>query len=251
MRQGIFVGGLVLALVLGSGGLTAAERGDAAGTDAVEAVAATLDVERTMLAEDLRRHRTMAAERARITERLRELYALLDSAVNRKDAGAASAVEEQQLQVEQAERDRSDLAVREQLLVDRLRDRLRRIALLEDRLEELEARAEAETGPLQGSWSVVLLPTNQRGTFHFNQSGALVTGTYELEGGWTGSLQGTLVSRKVNLVRIDSKLGRSMEFEGYISANGSRIRGTWQSYDVSGGGAPNGHWTAARRSAGP
>jgi hypothetical protein len=128
---------------------------------------------------------------------------------------------------------------------------MRRIALLEDQIAQLEARAERRTGPLHGTWSVTLLPTGQRGTFQLDQSGAVVAGTYQLEGGWSGSLQGTIVGRKVRLVRIDSKLGRSMEFEGYVSADGSRIRGTWSSYDVSDGATPSGQWSAVRSESTP
>ena len=61
------------------------------------------------------------------------------------------------------------------------------------------------------------MPLEQHGLFVLRQAGTLVSGTYELDGGWTGSLQGTLVNRKVFLVRIDSKLGRMMELEGFLS----------------------------------
>ena len=89
-------------------------------------------------------------------------------------------------------------------------------------------------------------PSNQRGVFRISQTGTVVTGTYELEGGWTGSLQGTLVGRKVRVIRIDSKLGRYMELEGFLSPDGQQLRGTWLSYDQSGGQPPHGNWSAKR-----
>ena len=86
-----------------------------------------------------------------------------------------------------------------------------------------------------------MLPRELRGAFSLVQDGTLVTGTYRLEGGWTGSLQGTLVNRKVFLVRIDSRLGRSMEFEGRLSEDGSTVQGTWLNYDLAGADGAEGH----------
>ena len=77
--------------------------------------------------------------------------------------------------------------------------------------------------------------------------GAVINGTYELEGGWTGSLQGTLVNRKIFLVRIDSKLGKSMELEGYLSSDGERSRGSWLNYELAGSEGATGQWTAERQ----
>ena len=110
----------------------------------------------------------------------------------------------------------------------------------------LRERDREAAGPLAGEWEVVMLPNERRGVFSLRQSGTLVTGTYRLEGGWTGSLQGTLVNRKVFLVRIDSRLGRTMEFEGRLSEDGSVVRGSWLNYDLSAGGGSEGQWTATR-----
>ena len=92
---------------------------------------------------------------------------------------------------------------------------------------------------------------NQRGLFVLRQAGTLVSGTYELDGGWTGSLQGTLVNRKVFLVRIDSKLGRMMELEGFLSGEETLIRGTWLNYELAGAEGASGHWSARKRDSEP
>ena len=86
----------------------------------------------------------------------------------------------------------------------------------------------------------------QNGAFNLIQTGTLISGTYRLAGGWSGSLQGTLVNRKVYLVRIDSKLGRSMEFEGALSPDGETIRGVWLNYDLGSAGGAEGQWSATR-----
>jgi hypothetical protein len=156
-------------------------------------------------------------------------------------------IEELAGKVSGAEHERADLARDEEMLVERIQDRLRRIRLLEDRLVGLQDRVQEVAGPLAGRWEVVLLPSGEHGTFALTQSGTLVTGTYQLDGGWSGSLQGTLVNRKVYLERIDSKLGRSAEFEGYLSVDDARIRGTWRSYELSSQEPPSGQWSAVRR----
>jgi hypothetical protein len=216
---------------------------------AVEAVAATLDVERVLLREDHERHERMAAERNALSARLADLYASLDAAIKRDPPPAS--VDDLMEQVQQLERERTELLSADRSLVERIRDRLRRIALLEERFASLQVKTEESAGPLTGRWDVVLMPLGQRGIFTLSQTGALVSGTYVLDGGWTGSLQGTLVSRKVYLQRVDSKLGRSADYEGYLAAEGDRIRGTWSNYDVSAPGGSTGQWSAVRRPPSP
>ncbi len=249
-RQSWVALGLVMTL-----GATASWAADALAPSvapgAAEAVGATLEVERMLLKEDLARHDRIAADRAKSTARLADLYASLDAALKRDDAGAPQALEDVMAGVEDAERERTQLLAQEREVVDRIRERLRRIDLLEERFSSLQAKATEAAGPLTGTWDIVLLPLNQRGTFVLTQNGTLVSGTYTLEGDWTGSLQGTLVNKKVYLQRIDSKLGRSAELEGFLSTDGTQIRGTWFSYEVSGASGSNGQWSAVRRPQAP
>jgi hypothetical protein len=214
---------------------------------AAEAVSATLEVERTLLKEDLGRYDKTVADRAQFAAHLSELYAALDTAVRREDDGAPAVIEDLAARIEQAESERAGLLSDARALVERIRERMHKLDLLEEQLATLQAKATEAAGPLAGRWDVVLLPANQRGTFVLAQTGTLIGGTYTLEGGWSGSLQGTLVNRKVFLERIDSKLGRSGEFEGYLSSDGSQVRGTWLRYDLSGEGSANGQWSAIRR----
>ncbi len=176
--------------------------------EAGEAVLATLTVERTLLREDLQAHARIAATRDVALARVQELHDALDAALQSQSVDVLANVDELVTRLETAERVRADQLDHERLIVDRVRQRLRKIQLLEQQLSALAQRHRANVGPLEGHWSVVLLPSNQRGVFRISQTGTVVTGTYELEGGWTGSLQGTLVGRKVRVIRIDSKLGR-------------------------------------------
>jgi hypothetical protein len=217
--------------------------------DAVVAVEAQQAVEATMLAEDLERLDRVSRSRAGVEESLDALYRAQRSALRDANAEAVPRIERLTLEIERNEAERTQLVAGERRLVERIREGRRRIELLEQQLQALHAREREEAGPLSGSWSLVLLPVEQRGTFELVQTGTLLSGTYRLDGGWTGSLQGTLVNRKVYLVRIDSKLGRSMEFEGYLSSDGKQIRGSWLNYELAGGEGSTGQWSARKRSA--
>ena len=95
-------------------------------------------------------------------------------------------------------------------------------------------------------WEVRWFPAGVTGTFTIDQSGTLVTGQYALRPIGSGSLQGTFVSGKLYLQRIDRQRGRDAELEGYLDPDGSQIRGTWQSYELVQGGIPHGQWVARR-----
>ena len=223
----------------------------AAGVDAVIAVQSSLDVERALLQDDYQRFDQLSARRGRALNRLAELYQALDVAVKRRDSAGPEAVETLMDQIEGAEQQRVSLLTAERVLVDRISERLRKIGILEAQVAALSDHKAKSQGRLTGEWNVVLLPINQRGVFSITQTGTLVSGTYTLEGGWDGSLQGTLVNRKVYLVRVDSKLGRSMEFEGQIQSDGKRITGTWLNYELAGQEGSTGQWSAVRVSAKP
>jgi hypothetical protein len=134
---------------------------------------------------------------------------------------------------------------RQNRLIDGIRQRRRATALIEEELASLQGRQQRRPGGmLDGMWDVQLLPSGQEGSFMLSLSGTVISGTYQLDGGWTGSLQGTLVNRKVYMVRIDSKKGRMMELEGYVASDGTRITGTWLSYELAGA---SGQWSAEKR----
>ena len=206
-----------------------------------------VQVERALLDEDLGRYRALGRTRAPGLSRLTELYAALDRTVASTEPGARERAEALLEQLQAAEAEGEYLRATERDLAERILLRIRRIALLEQQIAAIDTGAEPETGALTGVWDVVLLPFSQRGSFSLRQSGALASGTYELDGGFRGSLQGTLVNRKVFLVRVDSKLGRSMELEGYLSTDGRTIRGNWLNYELAGAQGGTGQWSATRR----
>jgi len=132
-----------------------------------------------------------------------------------------------------------------------LRRRIRaggdRITLLQDRLARLTKSLPTDTESVTGVWDVTYLPINDKGVFTLRQSGTLLVGEYALEGGWRGSLQGTVVNGKVLLHRIDSKLGQSQDLDASLSADGRTLRGRWQNLVLSGGTTVTGDWVAKKR----
>lgn len=224
-------------------------RGEAPG--AADAVRATLEVEKTLLQEDKQRWALIKAERSQLAGQAAEAQAALDAAMEASDSPSAARVDALFGDLVDVERKRSDVEASERALIERIRDRLRRIELLEERVASLAARAGEVRGPAAGTWDVVLMPSGQRGTFVLVQTGTLVSGTYDLDGGWTGSLQGTLIQRKLYLDRIDSRVGRWGRFEGVLSPDGTRIRGTWTKLDVGSEGGSEGVWTGGRQAQSP
>ena len=244
--------GLLLLLLLLVSSLSAQEAPDVAAIDdpAVATVTALLLSERMLLQEAIERYVAMTRERPESAARLAQLQESLDEEIDKEAEALPDRLDQL---VEIASRAGADL---DRKLADELQtvrqigEHVRRIRLLEQQLATLEGRTESgETGALSGTWDLVLLPIDQKGSCVLEQSGAVVSGTYRLQGGYSGSLQGTLVNRKLYLVRIDSRLGKIMEFEAFVSADGDILRGTWLNYELAGAEGSTGHWTATRRAA--
>lgn len=133
---------------------------------------------------------------------------------------------------------------------DRLLESLRLLLtekdVVERRVAELRSRMPMSGEVLSGVWEVTWLPSGKTGTFYLDQSGTLVTGQYRLGSQRSGSLRGTFVGNKLYLERVDSQRGRDAEIEGFLDADGTRIKGTWQAYELVQGGLPHGQWVARR-----
>lgn len=213
---------------------------------AVEAVRASLEVEKHLLEEDLALLRAAAARRAEATARAAEAFDALDAMFRAEAPPDAVRLESARKAVADAERARGDAMAPESAILDRVIERKRKIALLEERVAVLASQAGEAAGPLSAAWEITLMPSGQRGTLFLTQNGALVSGTYALDGGWSGSVRGTVVNRKVLLERIDAKVGRWGTLEGYLSADGRNIRGTWSRMELAGMEGAEGQWIATR-----
>lgn len=115
-------------------------------------------------------------------------------------------------------------------------------------IDRLEQRVGPEEDPLSGTWRLVMEPGGQEGLMFLQLDGTLVQGTYRLDGDWSGSLRGTLVSGKVRLERIDAQVGYAATLYGKLTTRGgqSRLEGTWEATQLSSGLPSGGSWIAER-----
>ena len=115
-------------------------------------------------------------------------------------------------------------------------------------VKRLEETLQATGDDLSGRWQVAIEPGGLKGTFDLRLFGTLVSGVYELAGGWKGSLRGTLVGNTVRLERIDSQLGFVAVYTGRLEVRGAerRIEGTWQATNLAAGLPSAGTWLAQR-----
>ncbi len=227
-----------------------------------------LEVERKILAREEARYEANQRQRAEIRDRLARMHEEMEAlfrlergetageAASERERAASDAEVRQSAEAKEVEvmsLERGETAARDE--GRRLRDEIRqiraRIALKGVQLDSLRASLPKDQDSVTGLWEVSLLPSGDKGVFMLWQSGTLVSGQYVLDGPFRGSLEGTLINRQIVLRRIDARLGRSMEFSGYLSADGQRVQGTWLNYDLSSGRSPSGSWTARKRSTAP
>jgi hypothetical protein len=211
-----------------------------AAADASDAAKAELARERRRLGVDAK---TLADVTRRMESALNQLAsasrAVADAAA-RSDSGPDEIARREDA-VSDSEQEVRALLEKRRLVVDRIVERRRSIAALEG---ELLSRKAADG--LSGRWSVTLDPGAQRGVFRMSLEGAIVSGEYTLEGGYSGSLRGTLVSDRLRLERVDSRLGFSAIFYGRVARDGSSIAGTWEATTFGNGTPGAGIWKAVR-----
>lgn len=223
---------------------------------AVAAAVGTLlaDTMSDVLKADLaRERRRLAAD----TSSLAEVTRRLETAVNdlstasravadfaaRSDSSPEEILRREEA-VALAEGEVRTLLDRRRLVVERILERRRNIALLDAELRG-KSRPAAAQDLLSGRWNVTMDPGEQRGVFRMALDGTIVSGDYTLEGGFFGSLRGTLVGDRLRIERVDSQLGFVGIFYGRLARDGSSIAGTWESTTFGAGAAGAGRWRAA------
>ncbi|HEV8375916.1 MAG TPA: hypothetical protein VGR38_06725, partial [Candidatus Polarisedimenticolia bacterium] len=98
-----------------------------------------------------------------------------------------------------------------------------------------------------GVWDIVYLPSNDKAVFTLRQTGVIVEGEYQHEGGYRGSLQGTLINNKLVLHRIDSKLGAISDLEGQVTSDLKSVKGSWMTRIIADGAPVTGSWSGKKR----
>ncbi len=214
---------------------------------AIYALKVQLDIEQKRLDAALQKHAENARSRDDARARAGRLYDELDDMIAGRAEATEAAIETKEREVSRAEIELEDLSREGRRIRDEIRDTRSRLDLLADRIGRLRRSLPSDTEALTGTWDVTYVPSDDKGVFTLRQSGTIVAGEYALEGGWKGSLQGTIVDGKVHLSRIDTKLGRSQDLQGSVASDGRTIRGTWQNAILSGGEAVAGSWVARKR----
>ena len=202
---------------------------------------------RADLARERRRLAADARNLVETTRRLESALAQVSSGArsvadgsSRSDIGADEvARREDALTV--SEQEARMLLERRRILADRVVERRRSIALLEAELATKKA-----PDALSGHWTILLDPGEQKGVFRMTLDGTIVAGEYSLEGGYSGSLRGTLVNDRLKIERVDSKLGFSAVYYGRLARDGRSIAGTWQATSFGTGEPGSGRWSAVR-----
>jgi hypothetical protein len=210
---------------------------------------AVSDVLRSDLARERRRLAADVTSLADVTRRL-------EAAVNDLAAAARSVadnvgkadvspedIQRREDAVSAAEGDVRTLLDRRRLVAERIVERRRNVALLAEELRS-KARPAATADLLSGKWNVTMDPGEQRGVFHLSLDNTIVSGDYTLEGGFSGSLRGTLVGDRLRMERVDSQLGFIGIFYGRLARDGSSVAGTWESTTFGVGAAGQGKWRA-------
>jgi hypothetical protein len=214
---------------------------------AIYSLKVQLEIEQRRLDDALQRYSEQARAREEARGRLARLYDELDSMVQGRSEGDAALMQDREEEIGKVEQQVEALTQETRRIRADIKDAHARIDLLGERIGRLRKTLPSDNESLTGSWDVNYLPSGDKGIFALRQSGTLLVGEYTLEGGWKGSLQGTFVDGKVLLHRIDSKLGRSSDLEGTLAPDGKTLRGTWQSFILSGGQPTSGQWVAKKR----
>ena len=202
-------------------------------------------------AELLRERRRLSADSKTLTDVSRRLETALNQlasasravadAASRTDSGPDEIARREDA-VSDAEQEVRTLLEKRRLLADRIVERRRSIIALEGDLQTRKQPADV----LTGRWSVTVDPGAQRGVFRMALEGTIVSGEYTLDGGYSGSLRGTLVNDRLRLERVDSRLGFSAIYYGRVARDATSIAGTWESTTFGSGAAGAGVWKAQR-----
>jgi hypothetical protein len=196
----------------------------------VQAERANLSLEARRLADLSRRLEGLLAELTQASRAIAEAGSSDTSDIEQSSENlfrAASAVDR--------------LILDQRLSAARIADMQSRIGLLERQIAADRAKDE---DALSGRWRLRVDPGSQEGEMRLTLDGTLVVGQYRLEGGFSGSLRGTLVGSRLRLERIDSRLGYVSIFYGRLGDDG-RISGTWEASEPT-ASPTSGSWAAQR-----
>lgn len=223
--------------------------------DAREAVLETfraqLELERRLLVADASGLERFQEQLRGATDRLVRLGDdLIRAQREGEDAGSLNA---RSLDLRRAEVEVGDLIAQSQQVRATMSARRDLVEQLAAEVKRLEEGAGAGQDELSGRWLVSIEPGGQKGVFELRLEGTIATGVYQLDGGWKGSLRGTLIGGNLKLERIDAQLGFVATYGGRVVTRGSekRLEGTWEATNLAAGLPISGTWVARREQKSP
>ncbi len=205
-----------------------------------------LEVEKRLMASD-------AASLERIQESLRSATERMvrlgdDLLRGQRDGEDATSLVARANDVRKAETEVIDLVAQAQQLRATMAARREYMEQLAVEIRRLEEGAGVPQDELSGRWAVNIEPGALKGSFTLRLDGTVVSGVYQLAGGWRGSLRGTFIGGNVRLERIDAQLGFVATYTGRLVTRGGekRLEGTWEATNLAGGMPVSGTWVGQR-----
>lgn len=219
----------------------------AQGRDPVlEVFRAQAEVEKRLLAADLTTLERVQEQLRAASDRLLRLGDdLLRAQKDGEDLGSFTA---RSADLRHAESEVNSLVGSAQQLRSTIGARRGYLEQVQSEIRRMDEANQANPDELSGRWSVTVEPGAMRGTFDLRLDGSLVTGVYQLSGGWRGSLRGTFIDGNVRLDRIDSQQGFSAVYSGRLVTRGNekRLEGTWEATNLAVGMPAAGTWVGRR-----
>jgi hypothetical protein len=203
-------------------------------------VEADLQLERRLLSLDLTGYGESRAREESARVRLNEVMKRLDQALA-GDALSLGALESLYDQATAARAAAQTAADRVNRQVERVEERMRRIAFLSG-----EGKSRSARNPITGRWRVSVDPGGRGGTFDLRLSGTVVTGRYGMDGGGEGSLRGTYTQGILKVDRIDARGGFDTSYLGTVDEAAGQVTGLWQGRELAAGEPAHGGWSAVR-----
>lgn len=212
----------------------------------MEVFRSQLELERKLLTSELAQLERSQEDLRQACDRMLRLGDDLLRA--QRDGEEAATLQARSADLRRAEAEVAALVAGAQQLRSTVAARRAVIEQLAAEVKRLEEALAAGSDDLSGRWQVAIEPGGLRGTFDLRLFGTLVSGVYELAGGWRGSLRGTLVGSTVRLERIDAQMGFMAVYTGRLEVRGQerRIEGTWQATNLAAGLPTAGTWLAQR-----
>jgi len=227
--------------------LLAAVSASGQGRDPVlETLRTQLEIEKRTIALELTKLERVQELLRDASDRLLRLSSDLLRA--QREGEEAGKLAERSIDVARAEAEVNELIALGQQLRQGVTGRRTHIEQIEIEVRRLEESAQVQADELTGKWNVNVEPGGLRGTFDLKLEGTLVNGTYQLSGGWKGSLRGTFIGGNVRLERIDAQLGFVATYSGRMAwrEGERRLEGTWEATNLAAGMPVSGNWVGRR-----